>query len=64
MQSLETGIDDTMHDLIVDTIGAVIVALMGLAYFKAGRYSFLADGVRGFIAMNPRLFRRGDMPRD
>jgi hypothetical protein len=59
MQSTETGVVDTMHDLIVDTIGAVIVALMGMAYFRTGRYSFVADGVRGFLERNPRLFRKG-----
>lgn len=58
MQSGETGVADTMWDLIVDTIGAVIVGLMGYAYLKTGRYSFIADGVRGFIQRNPRLFRR------
>jgi hypothetical protein len=58
MQSTETGVVDTMWDLIVDTLGAVIVALMGRAYFKKGRYSFLADGIRAFLDTNPRLFRR------
>ena len=58
MQSSETGVDDTMHDLIVDTGGAVIVAAMGWAYIRTGRYSFIADAVRGFIRRNPRLFRR------
>jgi hypothetical protein len=57
MQSNETGVVDTMQDLIVDTLGAVIVAGMGWIYAKTGRYSFVADGVRGFIARNPRLFR-------
>lgn len=57
MQSRETGVGDTMLDLIVDTLGAVVVALMGWAYFRGGRYSFIADGVRKFIRMNPRLFR-------
>src|SRR5690606_12135565 len=57
MQSTETGVDDTMHDLIVDTLGAVIVAAMGWAYMKTGRYSFIADAVRGFVERNPRLFR-------
>jgi hypothetical protein len=56
MQSNETGVADTMYDLIVDTIGAVVVALMGWAYYKTGRYSFLADGIRKFIERNPRLF--------
>ena len=62
MQSTETGVRDTMVDLIVDTIGAVIVALMGYAYLKTGRYSFVADGVRAFIRKNPRLFGRGVRP--
>jgi hypothetical protein len=58
MQSKETGVGDTMLDLIVDTLGAVIVGLMGYAYTKTGRYSFIADGVRKFIRKNPHLFRR------
>lgn len=58
MQSNETGVVDTMHDLIVDTIGAVIVALMAYAYSRSGRFSFIADGVGAFIRRNPRLFRR------
>jgi len=57
MQSNETGVVDTMYDLIVDTIGAVIVALMGLAYARSGKYSFLVDAVRRFTSRNPRLFR-------
>jgi hypothetical protein len=57
MQSRETGVGDTMLDLIVDTLGAVIVGLMGWAYTKTGRYSFIADGIRKFIRKNPHLFR-------
>lgn len=57
MQSQETGVGDTMLDLIVDLLGAIVVGLMGWAYFKSGRYSFIADGVRKFIRKNPRLFR-------
>jgi hypothetical protein len=53
MQSLETGVVDTMVDLIVDTIGAVVVALMGYAYLKTGRYSFIADGVQKFPPQEP-----------
>jgi hypothetical protein len=55
MQSRETGVYDTMQDLIVDTTGALIVALMGYAYLKSGRFSFLADGVRSFVRGNRRL---------
>jgi hypothetical protein len=59
MQSNETGVVDTMHDLIVDTFGAVIVAAMGLAYLKSGKYSFLVDAVRRFTTRNPQLFHHG-----
>jgi uncharacterized membrane protein YjdF len=52
------GVTDTMKDLIVDTLGAVVVALMGYAYLKTGRYSFVADGVRKFLRNNPRLLGR------
>lgn len=62
MQSLETGIVDTMQDLMVDLAGAVIVAFMGLAYARSGRYSFLVDAVRRFVRMNRRLFRKSNEP--
>jgi hypothetical protein len=64
MQSTETGVRDTMVDLIVDTAGAVAVALMGYAYLKRGRYSFIADGVRAFIRKNPRLLGRRPRSRE
>jgi hypothetical protein len=32
----KTGLDDTMHDLIVATIGAMIVGIMGFLYLKKG----------------------------
>ena len=59
MQSLETGVVDTMHDLIVDTLGAVLVAGMAWAYLRTGRYSFIADGVGKFVRRNPQLFKGG-----
>jgi hypothetical protein len=58
MQSTGTGVVDTMKDLIVDTIGAMVVALMGYADLETGRYSFLGDGVRAFLRRNPRLLRQ------
>lgn len=59
MQSQESGVVDTMVDLIVDTAGAIVVAMMGYAYLRGGKYSFLADGIRKFLQKNPSLFRRG-----
>ena len=58
MQSTETGVHDTMVDLIVDTVGAVVVAVMGYIYLKTGRYSFIADAVRSFVRKNPGLIGR------
>lgn len=58
MLSWETGATDTIVDLIVDMVGAIIVAFMGWACIKTGRYSFIADGIRKFIRKNPRLFRK------
>ena len=58
MQSTGTGVVDTMKDLIVDTLGAVVVAVMGYAYLKTGRDSFLGDAVRGFLQKNPGLLGR------
>jgi hypothetical protein len=58
MQSVSSGVRDTMQDLIVDTLGAVVVAVMGWMYLRAGRFSFLADGVKKFLARNPKLFTK------
>ena len=59
MQSQETGVVDTMKDLIVDTLGAIVVAAMGWAWHYSGRYSFIADAVAGFVKKNPALFNKG-----
>jgi len=40
------------------------VAAMGWAYLKTGRYSFIADGIKHFLAKNPRLFRRTRSARE
>lgn len=58
MMSNETGVADTMHDLIVNLVGAVIVGLMGWAHSQNGMFSYLVDSVRKFMQKNPRLFRR------
>lgn len=58
MMSQETGLHDTMQDVLVNLIGAVTVGVMGYAYARTGRFSFLIDGVRAFIQKNPRWFKR------
>lgn len=54
-----SGLTDTMIDLIVDAIGALVISIMGYGYLKAAEEnSFLNRWIRTFISRNPRLFRR------
>ena len=54
-----SGLTDTMWDLIVDGIGALVIAVLGYNYFKNTREeSFLEGWIRIFIRKNPRLFNR------
>lgn len=53
-----TGLTDTMWDLIVDAIGALVIAILGYGYLKTReKHSFLQRWIRKFIKKNPRLFR-------
>lgn len=58
MMSQETGVNDTMHDLIVDMIGAMVVGFMGYLYQRTGKNTFLVVAVKSFMKLNPRLFKR------
>jgi len=54
-----SGLTDTMWDLIVDTIGAAGIALLGYGYLKvAAGKSFLEQWIAAFLEANPRLFSR------
>lgn len=54
-----SGLTDTMWDLIVDSIGALIVSMFGYIYIKRGKkQSFLERWVTAFITSNPRLFKK------
>lgn len=56
----KSGLVDTMWDLIVDTTGAAVIALLGWAYLRtAGNDSFLERWIVGFVRANPRLFKLG-----
>lgn len=61
MNMQKSGLVDTMWDLIVDTVGALIISLLGWSWLRtAGTNSFLERWIANFISSNPRLFRRGD----
>lgn len=52
-----SGLTDTMHDLIVDAMGAAIVSVAGWRYISRARTSYVDNWVRRFIERNPGLFR-------
>ena len=51
-----SGLTDTVQDLIVDTVGAAVVALGGWRYLARARKPHVDDWARRFIERNPRLF--------
>ena len=55
MQSIETGVGDTMVDLIVDTFGAVIVGLMGLGLYQDGPVFFYCGWSQEIYPQKPSL---------
>ena len=53
----KSGLVDTMWDLIVDTVGAGVIALLGYGYLTTARNeSFLERWIARFIRANRRLF--------
>lgn len=51
-----SGLTDTMHDLIVDTIGAGVVSLAGWRFLSKAREAKVDNWVSRFIRRNPQLF--------
>lgn len=61
MNMQESGLVDTMWDLIVDTIGALLISILGWLYMnKAGDGFFLEKWINNFIEKNPDLFTHND----
>ncbi len=52
-----SGLTDTMWDLIVDTLGALVISLFGWLYMKRKEESFIELWIHKFIRNNPQLFR-------
>ena len=54
-----SGLTDTMWDLIVATVSALIISSFGYVYLKTGRKgSFIERWIEAFIKINPRLFKQ------
>ena len=53
----KSGLNDTMWDLIVDAVGALVIAVLGYGYLRNARnVSFLERWIDRFIQSNRRLF--------
>jgi len=58
-----SGLTDTMWDLIVDTIGAMIISCFGWWNMKRKARSFLDRWIEKFIDYNPRMFRSASVAK-
>ena len=52
-----SGLTDTMWDMIVNTIGAAIISVIGWWYMKRDRRSFMDLWIQKFIQKNPDWFQ-------
>jgi len=51
-----SGLTDTMWDLIVNSLGALVVCIWGWLYLKRGRRWLIEPWIADFARRNPRLF--------
>lgn len=63
-QMQKSGLDDTMTDLMVNGIGALVASWVGYHYVKGGDSLLVDRLLRRMVARNPRFFRsrHGDSP--
>ncbi|MGI3171547.1 hypothetical protein ACRARG_20560 [Pseudooceanicola sp. C21-150M6] len=54
----KSGLMDTMGDLIVDCVGAVLGAGVGFAYLKGQQLGGLTATIEYFVSRNPRFFSK------
>jgi len=57
-QMQRSGLVDTMGDLIVDTLGAAAIALLGYFFIRKGKWFVFDRLIHRFVEKNPRLFSR------
>jgi len=53
-----SGLTDTMWDMILNALGALVVSSIGWWHMNSGRQSFIDLWIQKFIVRNERLFRR------
>ena len=54
----KNGLVDTMWDLIVDVLGAVVASAVGYLYLKRGHAPLLGKPLNRFMRDNPRFFKK------
>jgi len=54
----KSGLVDTMWDLIVDSLGALVAAILGYFYMKTKKAPLLDRFVDRFVRANERLFKK------
>lgn len=52
-----SGLTDTMWDMIVNAIGAIIISVMGWLYMRKRERFIVMEWIHKFIEKNPGLFR-------
>lgn len=55
----KSGLVDTMWDLIVDALGALVTSMVGFFYFKTQKGSLFGRLTKKFVKENPGLFGIG-----
>jgi uncharacterized membrane protein YjdF len=53
-----SGLTDTMWDIIVDTLGALVMALAGWRYMRRARHDRTDHWLRRFVDRHPHMFSR------
>lgn len=53
-----SGLTDTMWDIIMNAIGALIISFSGYIYLKSKKSFFVKDWIRSFITKNPGMFNK------
>jgi hypothetical protein len=57
MSTQSGGLQDTMTDLIVDGLGALLISVLGYTYLRTAKIdSFIERWIHNFIRLNTRLF--------
>lgn len=65
MNMQKSGLVDTMWDLIVDTVGALFISVLGWRSLRSGEHGlFLQRWIQDFVVKNPEIFRQDKKPTE